>query len=140
MRLLQFSGINFIVGFVSGTEPSEHVSNLVFAVEGRFVETDQAIARSQVLPDVFVRRDVCRSDFRARGKSPSPAGSTDKVRAHGFVETYALDVKTGKVEGKNGPAAHQRRVHCLSESVAQPDAVGEANPNRAGQSFGPQDQ
>src|SRR5215470_1833186 len=72
--------------FVGGAEPSEHVADLIFAMECRFVEADEAIARSQVLPDVFVRRNVRQADLRARGKSPSPRGSADKVRAHGFVE------------------------------------------------------
>src|ERR1700684_3695910 len=38
---------------------------------------------------------------------------------HGTLSLYAaLDVKTGKVEGKESKSAHQRRVHRLSESVA----------------------
>ena len=41
-------------------------------------------------------------------------------------------------ERQDGEAPHQRRVHRLSESIAQPDPMGEGNPHRARQSVGPQ--
>src|SRR5215467_3698199 len=72
--------------FIGGAEPSEHVANLVFAMKGRFVEAYEAIAGSQILPDVLVRRGVRQANLRVRGKSPGPGGSADEVCSHRCVE------------------------------------------------------
>ena len=78
--------------------PAWHVSDLVRRVKCRFIEADEAVARSQILPDVLVGRNVGQANVRARWKRPRPGWRADVSGAHGRVQPVGLIHNVGSSE------------------------------------------
>ena len=105
---------------IGGAKSAKHVANLVFAVECGFVEADEAVAWSHVIPDVLVGRYIRQPDLRARWKRPCPRRRPHVLSTHGVVEPHRLihDVRhLGELLTKNDRS--QVRIARFSRRIDQ---------------------